>query len=78
MTITTKITTIIIPPRTFVNVSMAFMAFFRRNTTIATPPARKYPTLWGIPSSVLKPRAPPPTFPMLNTSPPATIRKDTT
>ena len=76
--ITTKITTIMMPPRIFVSVSIAFSAFFIRKITIARPPAIKYPAISGMPSRVLKPRAPPPTFPMLNTRPPATTRNATT
>ena len=76
-TITIKITTIIIAPRTFVSVSMAPFAFLERNTRIASTPASTYPTLVGIPRRVLKPSAPPPTLPILNTRPPKTTIKAT-
>ena len=70
--ITIKITTIISPPRTLVSVSIAFNAFLKRKITTAIAPAIKYPHLVGSPRSVLKPRAPPPTLPILKTRPPAT------
>ena len=78
MRITTKITAIMSPPSTLVSVSIAFKAFLNKKTRTAMAPARKYPAVVGIPSSVLKPSAPPPTLPILKTSPPATIRKATT
>ena len=67
-------TRIMIPPRIFVRLSIAFNAFFDKNTMIAIAPAIKYPTVVGIPRSVLKPKAPPPTLPILNTRPPATTK----
>ena len=72
--ITIKMTRIMIPPRIFVRLSIAFNAFFDKNTMIAIAPAIKYPTVVGIPRSVLKPKAPPPTLPILNTRPPATTK----
>ena len=75
--ITINITIIIHPPSTFVSVSIAFAAFFNKNIVIATPPEIKYPAILGIPSNVLNPNALPPTFPILNTSPPKATRNAT-
>ena len=75
--ITINITTIIHPPSTFVSISIAFVAFFNKNIVIATPPEIKYPAILGIPSKALKPNALPPTFPILNTSPPNATRNAT-
>ena len=62
---------IMILPRYFVSLSMLAFASLERKIRIPMIPAIKVPTVVGIPNNTLSPRAPPPTFPMLNARPPS-------